>query len=357
MTVLYVTEQGAEVGLQRARLQVRKGRALLDALRVDELEQVVLCGNVQITTQAARALLRQGVDTAFLTRGGAFLGRLSGPTGRNVSLRRIQYRRLDDPSFVVELARRIVAGKLANQRALLMRFQRERRDPRIARALVGIRLGAEKLPTALDLDEMRGIEGKGARDYFSAFPALLTAPGVTFTARLRRPPPDPVNILLSFGYTLLGNVVQGFAELAGLDPHLGALHAPEYGRPSLALDLIEEMRSVVVDVAVLRAFNTRALTPRDFVPVEGEDAPVEEEWERAEAEDDGDAAEPARKLLLTPDGARKWLLAFERRLAEQAYYPRQARRMTYRQILREQVYALSRHLLGEEAYRPFEHRA
>lgn len=335
---------------------MRKGPALLESLRLDDLDQVVLCGQVQVTTQAVRALLRTGVDTAFLTQGGAFLGRICGPAGKNVELRRTQYRRLEDPAVTLDLAKRFVRGKLGNQRTLLMRHQREKPDERIARALVGLRLGMEALGGASDLDVLRGIEGKGARDYFGAFPALLTAPGVTFTRRIRRPPPDPVNILLSFGYTLLGNVVQGFVELAGLDPHLGSLHAPEYGRPSLALDLIEEMRPLLVDTTVIRAFNTRALAPRDFVPVAGDDAPVEEAWEREESEATGEEA-PTRKLVLTPDGARRWLTAFERRLSEQAQYPPQNRRLTYRQVLREQVYLLARHLKGEEEYQPFEQRS
>lgn len=336
----------------RARLEVRKGRSTLQSLLLDKLEQVVLCGNVQITTQAMRALLRRGIDTAFLNLGGAFLGRLSGPLGKNIELRRVQHRRLDDPSTVQDLARRFVAGKLANSRALLRRHQREHADDRLARAQVAIRLLLERVSEAATLDELRGLEGRAAAEYFGAFPALVRAEGIEFTGRLRRPPPDPVNILLSFGYTLLGNLVQGFCELAGLDPYIGSLHAIRYGRPSLALDLIEEMRSVVVDVAVLRAINTRALRPADFVPASEEDAPAEEAWEREEAEHE-DEARPRRKLLLTGDGVKRWIAAFEKRLGEQVYYPLQDRRLSYRQILQEQVWLLARHLKGEAEYEPF----
>lgn len=341
--------------MKRARLEVRKGARTLDALHLDDLEQVVLCGMVQVTVQALRALLKRGVDTAFLTQGGSFLGRLSGPVGKNVELRRLQYRRLEDPTVALDLARRFVGGKLRNQRALLIRRQRELSDDRIARALVSMRHGLAAVPEAGTLDVVRGVEGKGAADYFRAYGALFSAPGIEFKTRIRRPPPDPVNILLSFGYTLLGNVIQGFVELAGLDPHLGTLHAPDYGRPSLALDLMEEMRPVLVDAAVVTAFNSKSVSPRDFVPAGDGDAPVEEEWEREEAEE-GAGSAPARRLLLRPEAAKRWITAFERRLSEEAHYPAQGRRFSYRQILREQVYLFARHLKGEEEYCCFEYR-
>ncbi len=334
---------------------MRKCGKTLQVLHLDDLEQVVLCGFVQLTTQAARVLLRKGIDTAFLTQGGAFLGRLSGPLGKNVALRRLQYRKLEDPAVALDVAKRLVAGKLKNQRVLLMRRQKDAADERVARALVAMRLALERVPDAATLDEARGHEGKGAADYFRAFGALLTAPGIEFQTRIRRPPPDPVNILLSFGYTLLGNVIQGFVELAGLDPHLGSLHAPDYGRPSLALDLMEEMRPVLVDTAVLTAFNTKTVTSKDFIPAGEEEAPVEEEWERAETEETG-LPPRRRRLVLRPEGAKRWILTFERRLSEEAYYEAQMRRLTYRQILREQVYLFARHLKGEEEYRTFEYR-
>lgn len=352
--VLYVTEQGAEVGRRRARLVVRKGRKELESVPLEELERLVLCGQVQITTQAIRALLQHGVDTALLTQSGAFLGRLTGATAGNAELRRTQYRQLSNPEFQLALARRVVEGKLRNQRAVLMRFQRRRPNERVARALVSMRLMIERLETAETLDELRGFEGKGAADYFGAFGCLISVPEVTFERRARRPPPDPVNILLSFGYTLLGHLVQGYAELAGLDPYLGALHATAHGRPSLALDLMEEMRPVVVDGAVLRAVNTRTVRARDFIPVDLEEAPVEDAWERADADAGGPA--PRGRLSLTPSGARRWFSVYERRLAEVVYYPAQDRRLTWRQVIREQVYLFARHLRAEADYVPFPYR-
>ena len=346
------------VGIRRARLEIRKGGKLIESLRLDDLEQVVLCGNVQISSQAVRALLRRGIDTALLNRAGAYQGRITSGLSKNIELRRAQFRRLETAAETLELARCFVRSKLRNQRTLLRRYQRRLKDERIARALVAIRLLLERLPGAATLDQIRGFEGRAAADYFAAFPALITASGVEFTGRVRRPPPDPVNILLSFGYTLLGKLVQGNVELAGLDPYLGSLHAPAYGRPSLALDLMEELRPVIVDAAVLRALNTRAVRPIDFIPAEGEqgdDAPVEDAWEREEAEGP-DAPPPRRKLLLTAEGSKRWFSEYERRLREQVYYPLQDRRLSYRQVIREQVYLFCRHLKGEAEYTCFEYR-
>ena len=353
--IVYVTEQGAVVSLTRARLEIRKSKKKLESVRVDEIEQLVLCGQIQVTTQAIRALLRHGGETAFLTQSGRFLGRLVRSTGKNIELRRVQLRKLDDPEFVLDLARRIVTGKLQNQRGLLLRYQSRRPHERVAQSLVALRLLTERVEHAPDLDTLRGLEGRGAVEHFAGLSALITAPGIEFTKRLRRPPPDPVNILLSFGYTLLGNFVQGCCELASLDPHMGALHATDYGRPSLALDLIEEMRPVIVDTTVLRAINTKTIRPTDFVPVDAEETPAEDKWIQDQIETTQGQApiEESRRLLLTPDGSRKWFATYERRLNEQTYYPYQGRRLTYRQILREQVYRMARHLREEEPYEPF----
>ncbi|MBM3269817.1 MAG: CRISPR-associated endonuclease Cas1 [Candidatus Sericytochromatia bacterium] len=353
MTVLYITEQGATVGRRSERLIIQKRGQEIDQVRLADLEQVVLLGHVQMSSAAVRALLARGVDLALLSAGGAYLGRLSRGASRNIDLRRIQFRRLDDEPFALDLAKRFVRGKLVNLRTHLGRHQRTHPDDVCARSLVAIRVCLERIDGAEDLDALLGFEGRASAAYFEAFGRQLRAEGMIFTRRLRRPPPDPVNILLSFGYTLLTTVMQGYCELAGFDPFLGALHRPEYGRPSLALDLIEEFRPLAVDMPVVRAVNTRAITPADFVALAPDDSPIEDEWEREEC--DGPEAEPPRRrIVFTPGGVKKWLTAFERRLAESAVYPPTGQRLTYRQIMREQVYRLARHLKGEGEYEPFE---
>jgi len=350
VTVLYVTEPGAVVSRTSERLVVSKRRVVLDEVPLDGLDQLVLLGNVQLTHAATRALLEQGTDVALLTGGGRFLGRIGQGRGRNIALRRAQFRRLEEEATVLDLSRRFIQGKLQHLRMHLGRVQRNRPDPALARAATMIRRAEERLPDAARHDQLLGLEGTASAAYFGAFGSLLRAPGMVFTGRRRRPPPDPVNVLLSFGYTLLGNLMHSHVETVGLDPYLGALHRPEHGRPSLALDLIEEFRPIIVDMAVVRAINTRTIVPADFHREEGVDA-VEDSWEDEERRDEGEA--PARRLVFGALGVRKWLAAYERRLDERTRYGPEGLRLTYRQIMREQVYALARSLEDGTPYVPF----
>lgn len=351
MTVLYIVEQGARVERRSERVRVVKGDAVLTEVPLDGLEQVLIFGQVSITSPVIKALLLQGVDVAFLTVGGSFLGRLSNGRSRQVVLRHTQFTRLSEGEFALDLARRIVAGKLRNQRLLLLRRQRRQPHEGIARAAAAMRRTMDQLESAETLDQVRGYEGAGAAAYFSAFGHCLAAEGMTFERRARRPPPDPVNVLLSFGYTILGNLVHGFIEESGLDPYFGALHELRDGRPSLVLDIIEPFRAPVVDVAVLRAVNSRAITPADFVTSQDEEASIEDLWEV----DENNATGPSRRpLVFLPVGARKWVSELERRLHERVTDEATGNRYTYRQLLREHVYRLARHIRGEDHYQPFE---
>lgn len=353
MTVLHVTEQGARILLSNDAIEIRKGKERLGRVPLDELEQVSLSGRIEITSAALHALLRRGVSLDLMSRAGAWAGRLAPAVGRNIGLRRRQFAVLEEEDAKLMFAKAIVRGKIANSRTLLTRYQRRRKDEGLARALVSMRRARDRLEGANTLDKVRGFEGTAAAAYFGCFDILLTAPGVTFPGRKRRPPPDPVNILLSFGYTLLLSLVQGLIEQAGMDPYLGALHAPEYGRPSLALDLMEEFRSVVVDAAVLDVINHRKITPQDFTPVEDGDAPVEEEWEREDGAEN--EARPKRRLIMHQDASRRWLAAFHHRLSARTWYPPRQQRLSYRQVVREQIYSFAR-ALEDGDYAPFPYR-
>ncbi|MEB3205701.1 MAG: CRISPR-associated endonuclease Cas1 [Candidatus Sericytochromatia bacterium] len=350
MTVLYVTEPGAVVSRTSERLIVSKRKIVLDEVPLDGLDQVVLLGNVQLTHAATRALLEQGTDIALLTGGGRFLGRIGRGRGRNIPLRRAQFRKLEDEQIVLDLARRFIRGKLHHLRVHLGRAQRNRPESELARAIAMIRRAEERLPEVSRYEQVLGLEGTASAAYFGVFGSLLRAPGMVFTERRRRPPPDPVNVLLSFGYTLLGNLMQSHIETVGLDPFLGALHKPEYGRPSLALDLIEEFRPIIVDMAVVRAVNTRTIVPADFHHEERADV-VEDLWEDEERQDEG--VVPPQRIVFGALGVRKWLAAYERRLNERTRYGADGHQLTYRQIMREQVHALARSLEDGSPYVPF----
>jgi CRISPR-associated protein Cas1 len=189
---------------------------------------------------------------------------------------------------------------------------------------------AERTQEMETLDQVRGCEGRAAAIYFGVFGNLLKNPDFNFTDRNRRPPLDPVNVLLSLGYTLLANAVETAVQVVGLDPYLGALHEVAYGRPSLVCDLMEEYRSVIVDPMVVASVNRRSFTLEDFESGDGE--PVR--FKRA---------------------AMRWFLdLFERRVRGTILYPPRGQRVTYRQVIEEQVRLVARYFLGTEpSYAPF----
>lgn len=348
MGCLYVIEQGAEVTKQGNRLVVKKFGTELESVPAFKVEQLILMGNIQITSQAIRFLLTEGIDTVFMTINGRYRGRLVSSFSKNIDLRRIQFKNLEEGPFVLDLAKKFVWGKLSNYRVLLRRYQKDVQKDEVEKGIHSLRRLIEKISEAPDLDTLRGIEGSGSALYFSALGHLIKFPEFRFEKRTRRPPRDPVNVLLSFGYTLLGNTIQTYIDLSGLDPYLGSLHSPDYGRPSLALDLMEEFRPILVDTVMLRVVNTKMITMKDFfVPEEAPPLP-EGELEELTPSD--------YPILLTYEGTKKWITMYEKRLQELTFYPITEQRLTYRQICEQQVRLLIRHLKGEETYQPFQLR-
>jgi len=346
MACLYVIEQGAEVTKQGNRIIVRKFGTELQSVPAFKVEQIILMGNIQITSQAIKFLLTEGIDTVFLTINGKYRGRLVSTFSKNIDLRRMQFKKLEEASFVLELAKKFVWGKLANYRVLLRRYQKEVQKEEIEKAIHSLRRLIERVADAPDLDSLRGVEGSGSAIYFSALGQLIKNPEFRFEKRTRRPPRDPVNVLLSFGYTLLGNTIQSYIDLSGLDPYLGALHSPDYGRPSLALDLMEEFRPILVDTVMLRVVNTKAITMKDFyVSEDAPSLPAEGEIEDLTPED--------YPILLTYEGTKKWITMYEKRLQELTFYPITEQRLSYRQVCEQQVRLLIRQLKEEDTYQPF----
>ncbi len=352
--VAYVTEQGCSIAREGERLLIKKGKTVLHTLHMFKLDQLVLCGNVLLTPPATFYLLAQGVDTVFMTAGGRYRGRLQPPLSKNITLRCEQFKQLSDPQTALATARSIVVGKIGNLRASLMRLNRSRDGLSLEDHILGLKKLAERSSTASDLDSLRGFEGRSAVIYFQGFGQGFLAAGVTFEKRVRRPPTDPVNALLSLGYTLLFNTVMAAVSQVGFDPYLGALHSVEYGRPSLPLDLMEEWRPVIV---VLSVFNTRAITLQDFIVQRPsrehlEDAPGDEEDWEGDAED-GAKAPAVLPVRLTDAGFKKFLAQFERKMADKVRHHLTGRQLSYRDCIREQVRQFARVIRREESgYQP-----
>lgn len=356
MAVAYVLEQNASISREGERLLIKKEGSVLRTLHAFKLEQLVLVGSVFLTPAALSYLLQLGIDTVFMSRNGRYRGRLQPPHGKNISLRREQFRKMEDESFCLETARAIVEGKIANLRTTLLRLNRSREGLGLEDHILSLKRLAEKAREAEDLEALRGFEGRSAVLYFQGFSRGFRDVGVEFKRRVRRPPTDPVNALLSLGYTLLFNAVMAAVSLVGFDPYLGCLHTLEYGRPSLALDLMEEWRPVIVDALVLSVFNLKALGLNDFVQAELQQEDLEEDGDPLVGEEGAGEEAERRQVLpvkLTDGGFRKFLAQFERKMAQKVRFHLSGQQLSYRDCIREQVRHFARYVRGEEEpYQP-----
>jgi CRISPR-associated protein Cas1 len=320
---LYVQEAGMRVGVSGACLEVRdrERKKVADAPLVD-VSHVALVGNVQISSQAIRELSTRGIPVAWLSTGGWLSGLLDGLGHGQVMLRMAQYAAAGDAARRLGFARAFVETKILNART----FLRRNHDDVSAGVMHELASLAERAAVAPTEETLLGLEGNAARIYFEHFGALLAAPAAVatfdFTVRNRRPPKDPVNALLSFAYSMLTKDVAVAARIVGLDPYLGFLHHPRHGRFSLALDLMEEFRPLIADSVVVNAVNTGVVGAHDFI-------------------------RRGPSVTLSPEGRKKFLRAWERRLAEQVTHPLFGYRVSYRRVLEMQCRLLARCLVGE----------
>lgn len=322
MAPLYVVEQGAVVQKEGERIVVRKDGQLLLSVPVFKLDSVVVFGGVQITTQAMALLLANGIEVAFMSTDGRLKGRLLPVESRNVPLRLQQYERYHDPVFRLGLAQALVRGKLHNARAVVLRYMRNHPEVPLEQTVQALEDAIAQVEGVHDVDSLRGLEGRASAAYFAAF-ARMVRGDLVFSGRSRRPPGDPVNALLSLGYSLLTHELFGAVAARGLDPYLGFYHDVRYGRPALALDLVEEFRAPVVDRLVLALVNRRVFGPEDF----------------EEREEGG--------FRMTKEAFRRFLAAYEERLGGPTPVGREG---GWRVLFREQVDRLVRAVRWGEGY-------
>ena len=362
MPTLYLTEEYSFVrrdseNMLLVEIPARKGkdgssptRARKQHIPLVKVDEVVVLGEITMTASAIHLLLDRNIEITYLNQFGQFKGRLSPPLSKNAILRMAQYRAHQDMSMRCELARRFVIGKLSNQRQRLQRFNRTHRDVETSKAIgqitdllgnlttlpVDQHIRTKPLMTGdhrvagTALETILGMEGAGSAAYFSCFGKLLSDPRQwPFPGRVKRPPTDPLNSLLSFGYSLLTNKVASALQMVGFDHYVGYLHSSVYGRPALALDLMEELRPVIVDSVVLTLLNNRMFTPNDFVVELG-------------------------AYRLTDQRRKVFFTKFEERLDEEVTHPTFGYKATYRRCIELQSRLLAKYLTGElEEYPPF----
>ncbi|HPC82470.1 MAG TPA: type I-C CRISPR-associated endonuclease Cas1c [Thermoanaerobaculaceae bacterium] len=268
---LYVTTQGAHLASEGETVVVRVEQEDRLRLPVHLLEGIVCFGRVSASPQLMAACSERGVSISFLSEHGRFLARVVGPVSGNVLLRREQYRRADAAEYSAFVAQAMVTAKVANCRTVLQRALRDHgggaADGPVGGAVDDLARVLERLEGPMDLESVRGAEGDAARTDFAVFDHLIVAQkdAFFFRERTRRPPLDNVNALLSFVYTLLTHDARSALEAVGLDPQVGFLHRDRPGRPSLALDLIEEFRPFLADRLVLSLINRRQVQAAGFV--------------------------------------------------------------------------------------------
>ncbi len=319
---LYVQHPGARVTKDGDCLKILDRDAVLGEARLVETSHVVLFGAVQVSTQAVQELCKRDIPLSYLSSGGWFYGLTTGMTHKNIDLRRRQFAVAADPVRCLELAQRLVQAKIANCRTMLRRNHAAVPDT----VLQDLKGDLHRAGQTHSLEELLGVEGTAARRYFSEFAGMLKSGDgpmrFDFEGRNRRPPRDPVNALLSLAYALLVREWTQTLQAVGLDPFLGVYHQPRYGRPALALDLMEEFRPLIAESVVLTAINNGEIRPTDCIERMG-------------------------TVALTPGGRRQLIEAYERRMGQEITHPVFGYQVSYRRVLEVQARLFSRYLLGE----------
>lgn len=276
LNTLYVTKPRAYLHLDHDTVRVEVERVLQLQAPLLQLGSIVCFGDIMLSPALMHRCAEDGRSIVLLSGHGRFLARLEGPTSGNVLLRRAQHLALSDPARRLEIARSMVAGKIRNGRAVLLRAAREAKgidDQDVLAEAARLHLEIlERVAVRADLDMLRGDEGDAARVYFAAFSYMVregTRGAFGIAERSRRPPRDPMNAVLSFLYTLVRAECTAALEGVGLDPQIGFLHALRPGRPALALDLMEEFRSIFADRLALTLVNRKELQENDFERFDG----------------------------------------------------------------------------------------
>lgn len=328
-------DEALPVYVQANKAAVRKSGEVLEIevedktatqVRLLDTSQLVLMGNVYLTTPTLHELMRREIPVTWHSYGGWFLGHTAGVGHKNVELRTAQYRASFDEQVCLFLAKGFVRAKIQNCRTMIRRNWKTDKDNE--ELLNEFRRDVDQSSRIDSIPSLLGVEGNAAAKYFGAFSNLIKQDenadtfSFDFSKRNRRPPTDPVNALLSYAYSLLVRTWAVSLSAVGFDPYRGFYHQPRYGRPALALDMMEPFRPLIADSAVLMAINNGEVRPSDFISVAG-------------------------SVNLDPDGRKRFIAAYERRLAQEITHPLFGYKISYRRLLEVQARLLARFLLGE----------
>jgi CRISPR-associated protein Cas1 len=333
MSSLYVVEQGTYLQKEQGRFILRPPDEDEVEIPIQEVDRILVFGNVQLSTAVIGTCLHQQIPVIFLSQTGEYKGHLWSAEITDLVAEAQQFARQAEVPFQWGTARAVVYGKLWNSKILLLRQNRKRQLSEVVTAIAQLDAALQTLANPeieLSLEQLRGYEGNGAAQYFQTFPALITNPGFAWQGRIFHPPTDPVNSLLSFGYTLLFNNVFSLLLAEGLNPYLGNLHRAERQKAYLAFDLMEEFRSPVVDSLVLKLINKKIIRPTDFT------------W-----------PQKSGGVYLTDTARRVFLKHFEQRITEKISHPDVKEPVSYRRVIHLQVQRYKKSVLGNQPYEAF----
>jgi CRISP-associated protein Cas1 len=329
MGTVYITENDAFIGKTDERLCVRANKQTLLDVPMIKVDGVVVLGRATVSPAVVVELLERKIPLSFLTGTGRYLGRLEPELSKNIFIRSAQWKAAGSTKQAIHVVRGFIRGKLKNYRHALLRGQREIPELDLSEAIARLEQTIAPIDRTEAIDSLRGLEGSGSAAYFGCFDKLIRNNAFQFESRRRRPPTDPVNALLSLGYALLRHDVQSAINVVGFDPYLGYLHVQRYGRPSLALDLMEEFRPLVVDAIVLSALNRKVLGHEDFVtePLSG-------------------------AVSLSLEGLRAFLRLYEQKKQSKFKHPVLGHQCTYQEAFELQARLLGKYLMEETQLYP-----
>jgi CRISPR-associated protein Cas1 len=329
MGTVYISTDDAFIGKTDERLRVKAQKETLLDVPLIKVDGIVVMGRATVSPAALTELLERKIPLSFLTGTGRYLGRLEPELTKNIFVRQAQWQAAGETTQAIHAVQGFIRGKLKNYRNALLRAQRDGQTT-LQTGISQLEKTINQLAQTATVDSLRGLEGAGSATYFRHFNQLIRTDAFSFNGRNRRPPTDPINALLSFGYALLLHDIQSAVNIVGFDPYLGYLHVQRYGRPSLALDLMEEFRPLVVDAMVLAAVNRQMLVPDMF-----------------ESEPLSDA------VALTPEGRKQFLRLYEQKKQSKFKHPVMGRQCSYQEAFEIQTRLLAKYLMGEtEKYPP-----
>jgi len=357
VATIYIVSENGKLQKKGETLQFAHLDGTITTIFPFKTNQIVVLGNMEITGSALRLLMRHGIDTVFLGTNGRFHGKLVFQESRNVFLRQKQFKTLEDEDFRLRFAKSLVAGKLKNQLSFMQRISRRREtENNLIQTVERMKRNIGQADAADSLASLRGYEGMGARHFFSVFRENILQDWAVFNGRSMNPPEDNVNAVLSFLYTLLLYRVDSSIEEEGMDAYVGYLHELEYGKRTLAFDLMEEFRTPIADTLCCALFNLGILQPGDFRDVvfssDSDENPLEADHVTEGAEEKTIFVEK-KGVLLTREGLRKVIAQFEKKIDTQLFFSPLGRQLSYKKVIREQVRHFRRVINGEEKdYKP-----